>query len=202
MQSGDAFRQQKKVKEAIVQYRNAVKQDPRFGEARFKLAEAYAEDGDWRRAGREYIRAADLMPKDVQAQLKAGRFLLFARQFQDATTRAHNALALDRRNVEAQVLLGNALAGLKDVEGAIEEIQEAIELDPGHALGYVSLGALEHAAGRQADAEAAFRKAIDADPKSIPALPWTGELLLGQRQEGRRGSDAGKAPTRSTRTMP
>ena len=59
--------------------------------------------------------------------------------------------------------------GLKDVEGAIEEIQEAIKLDPGHALGYVSLGALEHAAGRHPDAEAAFRKAIDADPKSIPA---------------------------------
>jgi tetratricopeptide (TPR) repeat protein len=169
VQSGDRFRQEKKVKEAIVQYRNALKQDPRFGEARFKLAEAYVEDGDWRRGGREYIRAADLLPKDVDAQLKAGRVLLFARQFQDAATRAHNALALDRHSVDAQILLGNALAGLRDVDGAIEEIQEAIKLDPNNALGYVSLGALEHAAGRRVDAEAAFRKAIDADPKSTAA---------------------------------
>jgi putative PEP-CTERM system TPR-repeat lipoprotein len=167
--SGDRFRQENKIKEAIVQYRNAIKQDPRFGEARFKLAEAYVEDGDWRRASREYIRAADLMPKDVTAQIKAGRVLLFARQFQDAATRAHAALALDRRNVEAQVLLGNALAGLKDVEGAVEEIREAINLDPANALGYVSLGALEHAAGRGREAQAAFEKAIEADSRSVPA---------------------------------
>ena len=31
---------QKKYHEAIVQYRNAVQQDARFGEARYKLAEA------------------------------------------------------------------------------------------------------------------------------------------------------------------
>jgi tetratricopeptide (TPR) repeat protein len=167
--SGDRFLSQNRVKEAIVQYRNALRQDPRFGEARSKLAEAYVQDGDWRRAGPEYIRAADLLPKDIQAQLKAGRFLLFARQFEDATTRAHHALALDRRNVEAQILLGNALAGMKDLDGAMEEIQEAIKLDPSNTLGYVSLGALEQAAGRRDDAEAAFKKAIEADPKSIPA---------------------------------
>ena len=72
MQSGDRFRHEKKVKEAIVQYRNALKQDPRFGEARFKLAEAYVDDGDWRRAGREYIRAADLLPKDVDGAVEGG----------------------------------------------------------------------------------------------------------------------------------
>jgi putative PEP-CTERM system TPR-repeat lipoprotein len=167
--SGDQFLSQGRAREAIVQYRNALRHDPRFGEARYKLAEALVQDGDWTRAGREYIRAADLLPKDVQAQLKAGQFLLFARQFEDATTRAHNALALDRKNVDAQILLGNALAGLKDLEGAVEEIQEAIKLDPNNRLGYVSLAALEHAAGRQAEAEAAFKKAIEADPKYVPA---------------------------------
>ena len=167
--SGDAFLRQNKLKEAIVQYRNAVRQDPRFGEARSKLAEAYTQDGDWRRAGREYIRAADLLPKDVDAQLKAGRFLLFGRQFEDAATRARSALALDAKNIDAEILLGNALAGLNNVDGAVAEIQEAIKLDPDNTMGYISLGALEHAAGRRADAEASFKKAIALDPTSVPA---------------------------------
>jgi putative PEP-CTERM system TPR-repeat lipoprotein len=167
--SGDQFLSQGKVKEAIVQYRNALRYDPRSGEARYKLAEAFVQDHDWARAGREYIRAADLMPKDVRAQLKAGQFLLFARQFEDAATRAHNVLALDRKNVEAQILLGNALAGLRDLEGAVEEIQEAIKLNPNSSLGYVSLAALEQAAGRRAEAEAAFKKAIAADPEYVAA---------------------------------
>ena len=202
VESGDRFLREKKVKEAIVQYRNALKQDPRFGEARFRLAEAYVQDGDWRRAGREYIRAADLLPKDVEAQLKAGRVLLFARQFQDAATRAHNALALDRRNVDAQVLLGNALAGLRDVDGAIEEIQEAIRLDPNNALGYVSLGALEHAAGRQTDAEAAFRKAIEADPKSTAAYLGLANFYWSNQPRGGRGAYARARPRDRPRRFP
>ena len=35
---GDEYFEQKKYKEAIVEYRNAVQQDPRFAEARRKLA--------------------------------------------------------------------------------------------------------------------------------------------------------------------
>jgi len=167
--SGDDFLSQNKIKEAIVQYRNAVRQDPRFGEARFKLAEAYVQNHDLTAAAREYIRAADLLPNNADAQVKAGRFLLLSRRFEDAKTRADQALTLDARNSEAQILLGNALAGLRDLDGAIEELQEAIKLDPNGTRGYVNLGAVEKAAGRHAQAEVAFRKAIEVDPTSVAA---------------------------------
>ena len=180
--SADQFVKQGKVKEAIIQYRNALVQDPRFGEARFKLAEAYAQDGDALRAAREYVRAADLLPKDVQAQLKAGRILLLSGQFEDAKTRAHGALAIDRKNVEAQILLANALAGLRDIDGGIEEIQEAIRLDPENSLGYVSLGAITQTAGRWAEAEAAFKKAVEADSKSVPAYLALANLYWAARK--------------------
>src|SRR6185503_13368571 len=65
VRSGDAYVAKKQYREAIVEYRNAVQQDPRFGEARSKLAEAYFQVGDIENAFREYIRAADLLPKDV-----------------------------------------------------------------------------------------------------------------------------------------
>ena len=167
--SGDQLLSQDKTREAIVQYRNALAQDPRFGEARYKLAEAYVKSGDARRAAREYVRAADLLPKDIQAQVKAGQFLLLSQQFEDAKTRAHHALALDRRNIDAQILLANSLAGLKDLDGAIEEIEEAIKLDPQNTVGYTGLGAMQQAANRQAEAEAAFKKAVEVNPQSVPA---------------------------------
>ena len=165
--SGDQFLSQGKLREAIVQYRNAVRQDPRFGEARYKLAEAYLRNDEMGAAAREYIRAADLLPKDELAQVKAGRFLLMSRRYEDAKTRAANALALNPKNPEAQVLLGNALAGLKDLDGAVTEIKEAIKLDPANTRGYVNLGFVERAAGRNDEAEAAFKKAIEVDPTSI-----------------------------------
>ncbi len=43
--SGDKYLAEGKTKEAIVEYRNAVQQDAKFGEARLKLAEAYTEGG-------------------------------------------------------------------------------------------------------------------------------------------------------------
>ena len=127
--SGDRYFDQKHA-EAIVQYRNALQQDPKFGEVRYKLAEAYAKRGDSQNAYREYIRAADLLPDNVEAQVTAAGLLLMTRQFEDAKTRVQKALAKEPKNVQAQIILGNALAGLNDFDAAVKELEEANKLEP------------------------------------------------------------------------
>src|SRR5688500_8084544 len=89
--SGDQYVQQKKYAEAVVEYRNAIQQDPRFGQARYKLAETYMQLNQPAEAFREYIRAADLMPDNVEVQVKAARMLMSAGQFLDSQTRAEKA---------------------------------------------------------------------------------------------------------------
>ncbi len=163
--SGDRYVEQKKYSEAIVQYRNALQQDARFGDARLKLARAYEHIGDGPNALREYVRAADALPQSVEAQVKAGSYLLLARQFEDARTRAEKALKLDPRNLDAQLVLGNALGGLKDSDGALKELEEAVKLDPASAAAHAGVGAVQLAQGRAASAEAAFRKAVETNPK-------------------------------------
>ncbi len=92
LESGNALMAQNKPADAIVQYRNALKADAKFGEARLRLAEAYAQTGDMRRAAQEYFRAADLMPESADAQVKAGTLLLLGGRFEDAKSRAEKAL--------------------------------------------------------------------------------------------------------------
>jgi tetratricopeptide (TPR) repeat protein len=187
-ESGNRYFDQKKYQEAVVEYRNAIQQDPKYGEARYKLAETYAKLDDARNAYREYIRAADLLPANADAQLRAGTLLLLAGQYEDARTRADKVLATQPKHIEAQVLRANALAGLKNMEAAIEEINEAIALDPSKATTYANLGALEQVRGRAVEAEAAFKKAIEADPKSVIALLAYSNFLIaagrGQEAEG------------------
>src|SRR5687767_3383527 len=65
MASGDRYLADSKLREAVVEYRNAVQVDPRFGLARLRLAETYAKLGDINKAFAEYIRAADLLPNDI-----------------------------------------------------------------------------------------------------------------------------------------
>src|SRR5687768_14327741 len=124
VQQGDEFFEQGKYADAIVRYRNAVREDEKFGEARAKLATAFEARGDYRNALAQAVRAADLMPDDVEAQIRAARLLVIARQFEDARTRAMAALAKDAKNVDALIVLGNALAGLKDLDGAIEQVEQ------------------------------------------------------------------------------
>jgi putative PEP-CTERM system TPR-repeat lipoprotein len=154
-------------KEAIIAFRNAVRVDPRFGEARFKLAQSYAQVGDLQNAAREHIRAADLLPQDVEVQLAAARYLLLSGRFDEARARADQALATDPTSIDAQILRANALAGLKDLDGALREIEEAIRMDPAQSRGHTTLGALQMARGELAEAEAAYLKAVEAEPGSV-----------------------------------
>src|SRR5688500_18289599 len=58
------------VADAILEYRNAIKLDTKYGEARWQLARALEKRGD-RSASGEYVRAADLLPGHFDAQVKA-----------------------------------------------------------------------------------------------------------------------------------
>jgi tetratricopeptide (TPR) repeat protein len=166
VRSGDAYVAKKQYKEAVIEYRNAVQQDARFGEARAKLADAYFQTGDVENAFREYIRAADLLPNDVTAQLKAGEMLLVGRRYEDAKTRAEAALARAPQNVEAQILRANALAGLNNVDDAVKEVEDAIRRAPDRSASYANLGALQMIRGNRDEAEAAFKQAAAMRPKS------------------------------------
>ena len=56
LKNGQQYATSGKLKEAIIEYRNAIQQDPRFGEARLALAGALVKTGDNQGAYREYQR--------------------------------------------------------------------------------------------------------------------------------------------------
>jgi tetratricopeptide (TPR) repeat protein len=168
VKSGDEYMAAGKVPEAIVQYRNAIEKEPQAGDPHVKLAEAYVKNGDLAKGAQQYVRAADLVTTP-DVQLKAGSLMLLARRFDDAKVRAQKVLGSDPRNVEAQILLANSLAGLKDLDGAVSELQEAIQLHPEHSPTFSSLGQIELGRGHHAAAEAAFLRAVELAPQSAPA---------------------------------
>ncbi|MGZ3409419.1 MAG: methyltransferase [Xanthobacteraceae bacterium] len=79
-----------------------------------------------------------------------------------ATSRLHSSgdLTADRRYAFAK-----DLAARGDVEGAADLLVQTVELAPGFAAAWFALGANYTALGRKADAIAAFRQAIAADPQ-------------------------------------
>ena len=167
--SGDQYVARKQYQEAIVEYRNALQHDPKSGEARKKLAGAYARAGDGEAAAREYLKAAELLPNDLRVQVTVGQMELLSGDFAGAKARADRLLSHSPRSVEALILRANALAGLKDLTAAVTQIQQAIDYDPERTTTYTNLGTLQLARGHAEEAERAFRRAVAMAPHSVTA---------------------------------
>lgn len=167
--NGNRYASQGRYREAIIEYRNALRQDPRFGEARYRLAEAYLRTDQPHAALPEYVRAADLLPDNVHAQIQAVALLLVAGRFEDARARIEQVLTKDPTSVAGHILLGNALAGLQDLDRAVTQIQEAIDLDPNRSGSYMNLAALLFARRRPLAAEETFKKATEMAPHQADA---------------------------------
>jgi tetratricopeptide (TPR) repeat protein len=164
---GDEYFNKHDYRAAILEYRAVIARNERDGVTRQKLARAYRASGAMREAWGEYARAADLLPDDMGAQMDAAEALLQTGQFQDARSRADLVIARDPDNVRAHTVKGLATAGLKDMDGALEEIQRALELDPTHATSYANLGAIQIARGQSDEAEAALKKAVALAPGDV-----------------------------------
>ena len=160
----EGYAAKKDFANAIVEYRTAIQQDPKLGTARLRLGDIYAQISDGQNAYREYVRAADLLPDNIDAQLKAGALLLLSNQYAEAKTRAETVLRISPRHPGGLTLLGNALAGMNDTDGALDRLNEAILSDPSQGSLYSNVGVLQLARGDRQMAEASFRKAARATP--------------------------------------
>lgn len=136
---------------------SVLERKPAMHDARFALAALLAERGARR-------PALELLLKGVD--LDAARFGPTAAQLQAELGDPDAALAtLDRVDPVARNAAWHALAAAIAQRGghhgrAIEEYQANLQAEPASALSWVGLGVSLQAAGRAADAAAAFRNAL------------------------------------------
>jgi len=98
LERGDEYFQKKDYRAAALEYRGVVNQDNHNGLAHQKLARAYQQLGSTEQAWKEFVRAADLLPDNAEAQLDAAEALLVTGQFDDAKGREALAALLEDRN--------------------------------------------------------------------------------------------------------
>ena len=191
-ESGNRYFDQANYPAAIIEYRNAIKLDATFGEARKQLAEAYSRTGDTRGALEESVRAADLLPADVEVQLRAGNLLLAARKSAEAMDRADAVLKIQPENVDALVIRGTALAGLSSFDEALKAIEQAIELAPDRGATYANLGLVELARGRRDEAEKALLRAVALSPQEVRSRLALGNFYwaVGRPSDAEQAFDA------------
>jgi len=180
--SGDAYAASGKYESAILEYRRAVQFDERDGDVRLRLSRAYMRAGSATDGLREMIRAADLLPGNADVQITVGNLLLAAEKFEDARSRADRVLQREPKNINAHLLRANAMARLKDLDGALKDMQQAITADPSQGAHYAQLGGIQLARGERAQAEDAFLKALEVQPNAVDLrLSYANFLMVSGR---------------------
>ena len=148
---------------AILELRSAIQLDAKFGEARYELGLLYLEEGEAQKAYAELVRAADLLPDNLDANIKVAFFNFLSGQREESRKRLEHILAQDPKHRDALSLLanlelteGNYDNALKAVEDIGEEHNTSDELQ-------VLKGRIYVAQKQWDKAEATFKRAIAID---------------------------------------
>jgi tetratricopeptide (TPR) repeat protein len=150
------------------------------------------ENPEWRGTVPEDISDGDfLYLLEIQAGMTRAReraqtlaafgvWLASVGRLDDAKLRVEEALALDPRNADAHVNLGNILDG-RGEEGAAEaEYRRAIEIDPRHPGAHYNLGLALLEAGHPVEAEASLRAYVALKPGEAQGRQRLAEALEAQ----------------------
>jgi len=181
--SGQRFFAEAKYREAIIQFSNAVQTDPRFAEAYYQLAQTYLKLGDSNRAYPELMRTVELAPDNYRAHTDLANLLVTVRNpdgtpIQESLNQAKTHLDLIREKLpnapETHEAWANYYAAQNNLGPALQEMQQAIALDPVRSESYLLLALMQLRAGSPDEAEGNFKKAAAVDPKSMNA-----QLALG-----------------------
>ena len=182
-ESGQRYFAEGKYAEAEIQYSNAIRIDPSFTQAHDELGKTYLRLGDITRAYQELTRTVDLKPDNYRAHTDLANLLITARNPDgspnaDYLKQAKSHLDLLREkqpnSAETHEAWSNYYAVQNNVSGAIQEMQQAIVIDPNRSESYLVLGLLQQGAKLTDQAETSYKKAIEKDPKAM-----NGQLALG-----------------------
>jgi tetratricopeptide (TPR) repeat protein len=111
----------------------------------------------------------DMTFKAAVADYTAGRY-------PQAAHRLETLLPYATKNFEVHELLGLTYASMSENAKALNELQLAVQLQPGSAVAHTNLGAMLLHSGKAGQAAAQFRKALQIEPANYDANHDLGEL--------------------------
>src|SRR5258708_35801531 len=166
--SGQKYMKKGQYASAVIEYRNALKLDPRYVEAYYQLAQADLARHDWRAAYDSLEKAIALDPNRLDARLDRGRLYLAARDFDNVTgggvkkaeEEANFVISRDPKNVGAYQLLGAALISEQKPDAALAPFSKIAELPPTDASTSVNMALVEITLRRLPEAGQHLKQAI------------------------------------------
>ncbi|HEX8163596.1 MAG TPA: tetratricopeptide repeat protein [Pyrinomonadaceae bacterium] len=162
------------IDEAVGELTAAVASDPADASAVVALARAHMSRKEIAAAGRalESAVARGLDAAPVYAEL--ADVYQAAGRVENAIPAMRLALARDPKNEAYHFRYGLLLMDASAPAASIIRLREAIKEFPSSARIWLALGIAQLTGGNNGDAEESFRRSLELDPQSVPALGYLG----------------------------
>lgn len=190
---GEALLAQKKADLALAAFREASTLDPKSSAAQRGMGTALALLGKSAEAEAALSQAYSLAPDDPAVLFTFAMYYRERGNLAKSEDYLRKLVAVAPKHQGALVAWGDLLASRNDPAKAMEMYNRAIAVAPAAPI-YIRIGMIQHQANKISEAEAAYRKAIELDPKAAEAQNNLAYLLLSQnRQLGEAEALARKA---------
>ena len=184
-QKGLAFVKEGRYNEAIIEFKNAIQQDPNFANAYYQLGLAQLEQEQLSQGYGNLIKAVELDKNNIDARIRVAE-LYFSQgvregDYSKAEVEIRDILELDPNNAKAYIIRarifstkatrdqqeGNEEAAQEKYVHALADIQKSIELNPDDIEAYIVLGQIYLVQNKPEDARQAFEKVLTIDPENV-----------------------------------
>jgi len=166
------------VDEAIKQYREGLRINPKNALAHNNLGNALAQKGLFEGAIREYREAIQLDPYYTMAYYNLGIALSKKGLPDEAIKEYRHALKTDPQFIEAHMSLGMAFFKRGLLDEAIKKYREALNINPWYAEAYHNLGIALFKKGLLDEAIKEYREALNIKPEYAEAYQNLGTALF------------------------
>lgn len=170
LQNAKKYFGENKYREAIIELKNAIKQDPDYIEARIFLGDVNQATGQPLAAEKEYLKAKKAGAKAVQWMLPIGDVYIGLGRYDEVLSQLKLGTdATPAQLSKLSVLRGMAYVGLEQSDKAQGEFERAIQLDEKNPKAYLGQASLLDKTDKLDEIQELVAKAISVAPKLVDA---------------------------------
>jgi tetratricopeptide (TPR) repeat protein len=175
---GQVCRQCHRVGEAIAQYREAIRLQPKQGVAYLHLADTLQRQGDLSGAEECLRRSLIEISPFPEGHYNLGNVLWAQGRIAEATTQYEDTLRLRPHFPQAHNNLGILLLAVENGEEAAAHFEQALRLQPRYVEARYNLGNALRELQQVGQAIQAYQQALALDPRYAPAHDSLAEAFL------------------------
>lgn len=169
---GYARLEQKKLDQALADYEEAARLDPKWADPHYGMSLVYRDKGDPARRIAALDRATELAPDWHQPYLSRGLALEELGQLRDAIVQYSKAADRDPANSAPWTNAASVAIRIADYDMAKTFATEAVKREPGSATAQNNLAFAEYHLGNKGAALDAYNRSLASNPRSQPSLFW------------------------------